>query len=207
MSDLTPETPEEIEEPSPEPAEQSSGNPRREWLIGGLVLVVAVIALVVWLSTDSDDDEAPFVTTTAAEVTQTGPFRVSEEGMRTLSTAAGEPIYWMGPLPGHIYELTQHSDGKTYLRYLPAGTKIGERPGELTIIATYPYDGAFDALGALEGERFEVPGGGTAVVSDPPTSVYVAFPDVDYQIEVYDPSAERAREIAASGDLEPVVET
>ena len=35
--------------------------------------------------------------------------------------------------------------------------------------------------------------------SSRPTNVYVAFPDVDYQVEVYDPQALKARSRVASG--------
>ena len=45
-----------------------------------------------------------------------------------------------------------------------------------------------------------VGGGGVAFYSrSRPTSVYVAFPHVDYEIEVYDPSAGRARRLVRSG--------
>ena len=37
-----------------------------------------------------------------------------------------------------------------------------------------------------------------------PNSVHVAYPGVDYQVEVYDPSPARAREVATSGLVQRV---
>jgi hypothetical protein len=49
-----------------------------------------------------------------------------------------------------------------------------------------------------------VSGGGLAVYSrTQPNSVYVAFPRGNVQIEVYDPSAPRARRLARGGQVRP----
>jgi len=48
-------------------------------------------------------------------------------------------------------------------------------------------------------------GGGIAVQSArSPKSVYVAYPGSDVQVEVYDPSPERARRLALSDRLRPL---
>ena len=50
-----------------------------------------------------------------------------------------------------------------------------------------------------------VPGGGIALVdAGYPSSVHMAFPGVDFQVEVYDPSPQRALAVALSGDVQPV---
>src|SRR6185437_2379152 len=50
-----------------------------------------------------------------------------------------------------------------------------------------------------------VPNGGIAVYSSSqPTNVYVAYPGSNLQIEVFDPSAERAQRLVTSGQVEPV---
>ena len=49
------------------------------------------------------------------------------------------------------------------------------------------------------------PGGGLAIWSKKrPTSVYLAYPGSDYLVEVFDPSAERARELVLSGEVAPI---
>ena len=51
----------------------------------------------------------------------------------------------------------------------------------------------------------EPPGGGIGVYSSSqPTNVYVAYPGSNLQIEVFDPSAKRAQQLVASGQVTPV---
>ena len=48
-------------------------------------------------------------------------------------------------------------------------------------------------------------GGGLAFVDRKhPTSVYIAYPSSNLEIEVYDPSAGRARHLVTSGQIAPV---
>ena len=50
-----------------------------------------------------------------------------------------------------------------------------------------------------------VTGGGIAFYSkSAPTSVYVAYPGSNVQIEVYDPSAAQAAQLVTSGKIVPV---
>jgi hypothetical protein len=92
-----------------------------------------------------------------------------------------------------------------FLRYLPAGVRPGAAQEQFLMIATYPYPDAHTAARKAIKEspslRYrEVPNGGLAVVDpDAPTSVFLTFPGVDYQIEVFSSSPARARDIAASG--------
>jgi hypothetical protein len=55
------------------------------------------------------------------------------------------------------------------------------------------------------GKAIELPGGGIALVDEGyRQSVHVAFPGVDYQVEVYDPSPRRSLAVTTSGDVGPV---
>jgi hypothetical protein len=130
------------------------------------------------------------------------------QSLRALSGSVGHPVYWAGSRPGTTYELTHTSDGRIYIRYLPAGVKVGDRRPQPTV-GTYPLRNALAAVKAIakrSGERTSsVAGGGVAAVdSAHPTSVYVAFPGSNYQIEVFDPSPARARQLVASGRIVPV---
>ncbi len=102
--------------------------------------------------------------------------------------------------------MTRTSDGKVYVRYLPPGVEAGDRRADFLIIVTYPFKGAFDSLKAVADDRGQsVPGGGLALVHDGyPQSVHLAYPGVNYQIEVYDPSPRRSLAVALSGDVRPV---
>jgi hypothetical protein len=76
-------------------------------------------------------------------------------------------------------------------------------------VGTYPIKGAFEALEKQSQEAGavveETPDGGLVVTNESaPTSVYIAFEDEDYQIEVFDPDPETALDLATSGQIEPV---
>ena len=58
------------------------------------------------------------------------------------------------------------------------------------MVGTYPYPGALAALKAVpKAKTVNLAGGGVLVsTTADPRSVHLAYPGVDYQIEVYDPS-------------------
>jgi hypothetical protein len=118
-------------------------------------------------------------------------------------------VYWAGPRERHTYELTRPTDGNVYVRYLPAGVRAGDERPDFTTVGTYPRPRALARLRALardaQGVTFRVPHRGFAVYArGRPTSVYLAFPGEDVQVEVYDPSPQRARQIARSGRVRPI---
>lgn len=169
---------------------------------GAVIAVVLAVAFGAWVILGGDEDRgsgASAAASSAASVAQ----------LRGIPAETGHPLYWAGRRRDFTYELTRTADGNVYVRYLPPGIPVGaERPNYLTI-GTYPRPRALKGLRSFARRRgslsFPVPGGGMAVYTrDRPSSVYVAFPRADVQLEVYDPSAERARQIARSGRLRPI---
>jgi hypothetical protein len=169
-----------------------------------LIAVAALVGLVIWLIVESVGDDGSTSSTTPTQTS--GPVALSASGLATLVQAAGQTVYWVGERPGVQYELSQN-DTQTYVRYLPTGVAAGDERQLLTI-GTYPVDNAYDVTAGTReqgAEVIDIPGGGVAAVSaKQPTSVYVAFPDVDYQIEVYDPDPAVARKLATSGAVQVV---
>lgn len=146
------------------------------------------------------------------------PVRVRSEnsGARLVSTAEldafarslGHAVYWAGAVKGHVLEARQTTDGRAYVRYLPAGTKAGARVAALTI-GTYPVTNAFSVTQgiATRSGSVQVPvtGGGIAFFnSAAPTSVYLAYPGSNVQIEVYDPRPGGAKQLVTAGAIVPV---
>jgi hypothetical protein len=174
--------------------------------IGAVVAVALLIGFVVWLLVRDGGDGSGTETTTGAAV---GPVAATEDRLRSLSIDEGHPIYWIGAKANTTYELTRTSNGRIFIRYLPKGAPVGVDKADYTIIGTYPVP---NATGVLEGlaknsdeQTLSVPGGGIAVYStSQPTNVYVAYPGSNLQIEVFDPSADRARRIVTSGQVVPV---
>jgi hypothetical protein len=171
-----------------------------------LVLVGAVLAgLAVWLGLREAGGGSPSTTTTTARAPAVA---VSLEGLRTLAGAISTPIYWVGPKAGYTYELTKTTSNQIYLRYLPAGVRVGSSKPYLTI-GTYPVRGAFAATSRLASRpgaiKLALPGGVAFYTVREPTSVYLAYPGSDYQVEVYDPNAARAAQLVTAGRVKPVV--
>jgi hypothetical protein len=140
-------------------------------------------------------------------VTQAAPAIFSPDLLKALARSLKHPLYWAGRRPGTNDEVTQTPDGRVYIRYLPTRTKAGANEALLTV-GTYPVAGAFATTLGLSrrSDSVQVPvtGGGVAFYArGGPTSVYVAFPGSDYQIEVYDPSPAQARQLVTSGKIVP----
>jgi hypothetical protein len=174
--------------------------------IGAVVAIAVAAALVVWLVVRGGDSngsaEAPRVAAIPAVA-------ATPERLRELSVEAGRPIYWLGPQEDRTYELTRTANDRIYVRYLPQGTSVGTTEATYPLVGTYPVENAYDVLKQLAttaGESsFTAPKDGFAVYStENPTNIYLAYPGSDVQIEVYDPSAEHARELITSGQVVPV---
>jgi hypothetical protein len=117
-------------------------------------------------------------------------------------------MFWAGTKPNSAYELTQTGDGKFIIRYVPNGTAAGAA-GAYVTVGTYPLAGAFKvaraAASAPTAVRVSAPGNAIAFYGKTkPTSVYVTYPGLDNQIEVYAPSAVTARRIVSRGAIVPV---
>jgi len=164
-----------------------------------LAVLGASIGLVVVLSHSSSS------TTVGPTTPPVAPVALSAGGLATLARAVGQPMYWAGPQKGYLYELTRTANRNIYIRYLPPGVDVGAKGAKYLIVATYPFPGAFEALKKVAaGQGVQIPGGGLAVVDKSyPKSVHMAFPNVDYQVEVFDPSPARALEVATSGRVRP----
>ena len=133
----------------------------------------------------------------------------SVQQLKALAVSVGHPIYWAGAEPQDTYELTRTRDGRIYIRYLPPGVQVGSRRPDYLTVGTYPQKNAFATLKATarknQVQTTRVDNGGLAFVDNKrPTSVYIAYPSSDLQIEVYDPSASRARQLVTSGQIAPV---
>lgn len=133
---------------------------------------------------------------------------VSEAGLRDFAASVRNPVYWAGPRTGQTYELFRTADGRVYVRYLPAGVKVGDpRPHFLTV-GTYPLANGFAALKRISrapgATAHALPGGGLAVSNAGSLSVYLAYPGAKYQVEVYTPSRGAARKLVLGGQVVPV---
>ncbi len=155
---------------------EASPIPDRPRKAAAAVVAVALApGFLVWLFViRGGADEAPAA---AAPRAGGGPVASSAGELSSLQDELGHPVYWAGGRDGSERELT-------------------------------PVEGAFGALQRASRKRgstaAETTDGGLAVTDEPsPTSVYLAYPGQDLQIEVFDTDPERALDIAVSGDVRP----
>ena len=175
--------------------------------VGAVVAVAVLVAVGVWLVVRNNDNGGN--SGAVATGPSIGPVAASQDRLRQLADQEGHDIYWVGPEDNTTYELTRTSAGRIFVRYLPKGVPVGVDKADYTIVGTYPVPNATSVLQGLaekSGEnKLSVPNGGIAVYSSSqPTNVYVAYPGSNLQIEVFDPSAERAQRLVTSGQVEPV---
>ena len=176
---------------------------RPEFRIGAVVAVALVAAFVVWLLVRGNGSSP----TRTASV-RAGAVPVSPAVLGALARTSRSPIYWAGPRANFTYELTRTADGRVFVRYLPHGVAVGADQPYLTV-GSYRVANAFAITSALASRsgavRVAVPGGAVGFYdASSPTNVYLAFPNTNEQVEVYDPVAADARSLVVAGRIAPV---
>jgi hypothetical protein len=173
------------------------------WAVAAIVIVVGFL---VWFLFIRDDDSSDSGSSTGSQATKTVDL-ASAQGLPAEVADVGHPVYWLGPKPGVNYEVTNITDGRTYVRYLPAGVEAESESPYLTV-GSYGQANAFDVLKGLAkgpGHTVTIPNGGLALTNGPKAQgVYVAYPGVDTQIEIFDPQLGHALDLAKSGALTQV---
>jgi hypothetical protein len=134
---------------------------------------------------------------------------VSQAQLEDLAASTNHPVYWAGPRENLSYELTKTTDGRIFIRYLPAGVKAGDQRPNFLAIGTYPRANAFRDLQRASRRQGEVSvkieDGGLLVFNErKPTNVYFGYPNANYQVEVFSPSAQTARSLVLTGKIEPI---
>jgi hypothetical protein len=177
---------------------------RRLLLRVGVIGLAVAVALIAWLTTrggDSGSEESNAPEEPASRV-------VSEAELGETAAKLGQPVYWAGAQPGDELELTELSEGGTQVRYVPEGTEVGEGSAALLTVGSYPLadpEKDLEGFAKRPGSIVRHAKDGTEVVSseESATSVYFVSPDNNVQVEVYDPSPQRAMSLALSGRVQP----
>lgn len=160
--------------------------------------LLVVIAIVLVATGDGGDDGPAAVDPT--------PRLADREEIGAVAESLGHPVYWAGERSPDQVELVQEAGGNVFLRYLPPGVEAGdERAGFLTV-GTYPFAdpvaGLRQTAAGSGGEVRTAPGGVKMLVDPSSDSVYLAYPESELQVEVYDPAG-GALELVEAGEIEP----
>jgi hypothetical protein len=173
------------------------GQQRRAVGIALSALLVLIAVVLVAAGGDGGDDPATVDAT---------PRFADREEIAAVAESLGHPVYWAGERSPDQVELVQEAGGNVFLRYLPPGVEAGdERAGFLTV-GTYPFAdpvaGLRQTAAESGGEVRTAPDGARMLVDPSSASVYLAYPDSELQVEVYDPAG-AALDLIESGEIEP----
>lgn len=185
---------------------QPGGSRRRAGLRLGAALAVALVAaFVAWLLlSDNDDDGATGGGGNIAGATAARA--ATQEELVELAGSLEYPIYWAGPQPNRTFELTRTSSGRIYIRYLPPGVEPGDPNPRYLTVGTYPQANGYAAVRAASRRPNAISrqaAGGALIVSNRtrPRSAYFSFPGARFQVEVFDPTPGRARQLTLAGRI------
>lgn len=135
------------------------------------------------------------------------PTELSPGQLRDYARLGGRDVFWLGPVLGTRLEVTEAGARGLFVRYVPAGQKIGDRATRYTTVATYRVESAYRVAirsSKTPGAITEaLPSGGLAVWRrDRPTSVFLAYPGSASLVEIFAPDPADARRLARSGGLQ-----
>jgi hypothetical protein len=167
-----------------------------------LMLISFALGSVLTYSLTSPSTNSPTASTSTFTDVTTGKVALTESELIDAVRQLGVDVYWAGPVKGAKYTLAVPADGQAYVRYLPNGDGLTDTKPNYVVIATYTTTNAFSATQAAGNQSNGVTfvnteGAAVFYNKDTPTNVYVAYPNLNYQIEVFDPIAATALEIAS----------
>jgi hypothetical protein len=166
----------------------------------GLGLMAAVLILVLLPGCGGSKDAS------STRASSDGAEIVSAGSLQAAAAEKATPVYWAGERADAKLELSQPSEDRVYVRYLTEGAEAGDRRASFLTVGTYAQPNAVAALrrqGKKPGGAISLAPGHATVYFDrtDPRSVYLAYPGVPVEIEVYDPSFERALQLVNSGQI------
>jgi hypothetical protein len=176
-----------------------------------LLMVAAFLAgsVLTYTFTANSEPTVEVSASTFAEIS-TGKVPLTEKELISAVKQLGVAVYWAGPVEGAKYTLSAPAEGQVYVRYLPNGEGLTDTKPNYVVIATYATPDAFTSTQAAGNQTngvtfINTQGAAVFYSKDAPTNVYVAYPNIDIQIEVFSPIAKTALDIAStSGALKLV---
>jgi hypothetical protein len=172
-----------------------------------IALSTALLVLVLCLS--GFFIQKSFLSTTSVSSTDltarsTGQVALTEEQLKDTVKALKLTAYWAGPVAGNMYSLDTRGVGQVYVRYLPEGNGLTDTSALYRVVGTYEIKDAFvttqaagnsvpNSIGFINGD-----GAAVYYTKDSPNNVYIAFDGKDIQVEIFDPKAGGAIQLAST---------
>lgn len=179
--------------------------------IGAVIMLVLVIFFSAIFGVDFSLGRNSVGSTIVSTEAQSGQVALTEAQLRAEVKKITVPVYWVGAQAGALYTLENQANTRIFVRYLPDGKIPPQGEASKRIVGTYILKGAFDSTKqagtTIANGIGYINDDGAAVYynSTSPTNVYVAFPNVDAQIEIFDPTKGIAVQLATSkGTLQQI---
>ena len=193
---------------------------KNSWLgyIGVAIISSLLTFAVTWAFTSSRPVSVTFVnpnassqstssasptSTTSTNPTTSGQVALTEAQLIAAVKSVGEPTYWAGPTSGDLYTFNHPTSGQNFVRYLPNGAGLADVQQNYRVIATYQTDNAYKTMqeaGKLSsGVGITNPDGSLVYYAKAtPTHVYLAYKNLPFQIEIFDPAPGAALKLATT---------
>lgn len=131
---------------------------------------------------------------------------LTESELKSIVTQNNIKAYWTGPIEDATYTLNSSTPGQVFIRYVPKGESCDDLRPNFRVIATYEEVDAFsttESAGTTADGVSLLNSDGSIVYfnKNVPTNIYVAYPGIAYQIEVYDPDPKEAVSLATTQGL------
>jgi hypothetical protein len=161
-----------------------------------------LVGSVLTYSVTSSSGNAPKASSSTFTEVIAGKVALTESELIDAVKQLGVDVYWAGPVSGAKYTLAVPAEGQAYVRYLPNGDGLTDTQPNYVVIATYTTTDAFRATQAAGNQSngvtfINAEGAAVYYNKNTPTNVYVAYPNLNYQIEVFNPIAKTALDIAS----------
>lgn len=170
--------------------------------LGSIITLILVISLSFYGGVDfsfgrlgNSANNSTDISTNLTDISpeQSGTVALTESELRAEVKKISVPVYWAGPQAGALYTLENQANLRIFVRYLPDGKIPPDGEASKRIIGTYILKDAFQST-KLAGTTVA---GGTGFINDDGaavyynssqlSNVYIAYPSVDAQIEIFDP--------------------
>ena len=182
-------------------------NQLTKFVIGIGALVIAVLSTL--LVSMSQQEEQP---TTSLLVERSierlsGQVPLNEVQLRGAVALLATPVYWIGPIDGYEYILDVSINGLILVRYVPTDVELLDEKNRYTAVGTYSVADAHEVTKARGQEGGSTVGlineDGAAVFydSNSPLNAFLAYPNIDIQVEVFDPRPSVAIEAARGAGI------
>jgi hypothetical protein len=132
-----------------------------------------------------------------------GRVALTENELLAIVSENNLVAYWSGSEAGALYSLVANTSGQVFVRYLSDGLGLEDTSANYRVVATYPQADAFAITQAAGNQAnaisFVNPDGAQVFFSkDFPSNIYMAYPDLAYEIEIYDPGSGVALNLATT---------